>query len=267
MKLPPDYHTHCYLCRHATGRPVEYAAAAIQNGNAEIGFSDHAPLQTDGYDEWRMLASELPQYLEMIEEARKRFPDFPIRAGMEVDFIPGHEDWIRELAHRYPWDYFIGSVHYLDNKWDIDNPEKKYLWLQADVNDVWHQYFERLTRAAESGLFNILGHCDLPKKFNFRPTCDCSALHRTFLKAAAKTGTAIEINTSGWEKECHEAYPSLDILTIAHTEGVALSFGSDSHASSEVGRHFAKAITLAKQAGYTHSIYINQRKIETRPLP
>ena len=124
MNLPPDYHTHNYLCRHAEGKLTEYAKAALQIGVAEIGFSDHAPMEQDPFDSWRMLRTELPCYLQMLEQARTEYPQLTIRAGLEVDYIPGMESWIKELAGLYDWDYFIGSVHYLDNGWDIDNPEK-----------------------------------------------------------------------------------------------------------------------------------------------
>ena len=135
------------------------------------------------------------------------------------------------------------------------------------MNEVWKRYFEVLTQAAASGLFNIIGHADLPKKFNFRSTCNCTASYQTFLKAAAKTQTAIEINTSGWDKDCREAYPGMDILRLAHIEGVPLTFGSDSHSPVHVGKYFDKAVLLAKQAGYTHSVRFCRRKATFHELP
>jgi histidinol-phosphatase (PHP family) len=91
MKLPADSHTHNYLCRHAEGRLVEYAATAIQRSVAEIGFSDHAPMPTDGYDEWRMLLNELPEYLEMAEEAKKKYPDYPSASRWRWIFYRGRK--------------------------------------------------------------------------------------------------------------------------------------------------------------------------------
>jgi hypothetical protein len=87
-----------------------------------------------------------------------------------------------DLAGRYPWDYFIGSVHYVSDNWAVDNPEQLSRWKDADPFEVWSLYFERLTRAAESGLFEIIGHADLPKKFNIRPRQDCAPLYRRFLR-------------------------------------------------------------------------------------
>ena len=74
-----------------------------------------------------------------------------------------HEEWIRSLASRYPWDYFIGSVHYISESWDIDNPKKLSEWKKRDPWEVWSAYFDRLTLAAESGLFDIIGHFYSPE--------------------------------------------------------------------------------------------------------
>ncbi|MEI8259822.1 MAG: PHP domain-containing protein, partial [Deltaproteobacteria bacterium] len=52
MSLPADYHTHTPLCRHATGEPTELAAQAVRLGLKEIGFSDHAPMPRDDFDNW-----------------------------------------------------------------------------------------------------------------------------------------------------------------------------------------------------------------------
>ena len=122
MRNVADYHMHTPLCRHAAGEPVEYAAKALKAGLPEIGFSDHSPMAKDGFDDWRMLASQLDEYVEKVQTARRTHPALSIKLALEVDFIPGYEDWIRELAAKHPWDYFIGSVHYVSGHWDVDNP-------------------------------------------------------------------------------------------------------------------------------------------------
>ena len=52
MPLPPDYHMHTPLCRHASGEPVDYARRALEVGLSEIGFSDHSPMRQDDFDDW-----------------------------------------------------------------------------------------------------------------------------------------------------------------------------------------------------------------------
>jgi histidinol-phosphatase (PHP family) len=263
MSLPADYHMHTPLCRHAAGEPVEYARRAVELGLTEIGFSDHSPMRNDDFDNWRMFDRQLDEYVAKVRLAQKEFPQLTIRLALEVDYLPGHEGWIRELAARQPWDYFIGSVHYVSDSWDIDNPAKLSEWKKRDTFEVWQSYFERLAMAAESKLFEIIGHADLPKKFGHRPTADCSPVYEKFLTAAAKSGCAIELNTAGLRKDCREIYPSRQILEIAFQKGVPITFGSDAHAPGEVGMNFAEAIALARSVGYTETCRYNQRRRET----
>jgi histidinol-phosphatase (PHP family) len=266
MRYPPDYHMHTPLCRHATGEPVELAARAVQAGLDEIGFSDHNPMPVDNYDEWRMNLDQLGAYVEAVDRARKASPQLSIKLALEVDYLPEYENWVRELRAMHPWDYFIGSVHYVD-KWAIDNPYDLSEWDRRDTYEIWAAYFERLTKAAASGLFEIIGHADLCKKFARYPQRDCSELYGGFLAAAAGSGTAIELNTAGLRKDCREIYPSLKLLTMARQARVSITFGSDAHAPEEVGADFEAAVKLARQAGYTHSLRFTARRRETVALP
>ena len=267
MELPPDYHMHTPLCRHAVGEPSEYAAHALKMGLAEIGFTDHSPMARDDFDNWRMREDQLDEYVEKVQRARRDYPSLVIRLGLEVDYLPGHEDWIGDLAGRHAWDYFIGSVHYVSDSWDVDNPEKLSRWKERDPFEVWSVYFDRLTMAAESDLFEIIGHADLPKKFNFVPKQDCTPLFQRFLQAAKGADVAIELNTAGLRKDCREIYPSSQFLQLAHQYGVPITFGSDAHAAAEVGMDLAWAVELARQTGYVQHCQFAQRRRTMLPLP
>jgi histidinol-phosphatase (PHP family) len=262
MSLPPDYHMHTPLCHHATGEPSEYARQALAVGLTEIGFSDHSPMPRDDFDNWRMRDSQLDEYVAKVRRAQKEFPGLTIRLALEVDYLPGQENWIRELAARHPWDYFIGSVHYVSDAWAIDDPQKLSEWKHRDSFEVWSTYFERLTKAAESKFFEIIGHVDLPKKFGHRPDRDCTPLYEKFLNAAKKNDCAIELNTGGLRKDCREIYPSRQILELAFQAGVPITFGSDAHAPEEVGLNLTEAVQLARQAGYQESCRFARRKSE-----
>jgi histidinol-phosphatase (PHP family) len=266
MQLPADYHMHTPLCRHATGEPTEYAAQAVALGLTEIGFTDHSPMRRDDFDNWRMRFDQLDEYVENVRRAQREHPRLVIRLGLEVDYLPGHEEWIRELAARHPWDYFIGSVHYVSDAWAVDDPSKLSAWKDRDAFEVWSVYFERLTMAAESKLFEIIGHADLPKKFGFVPQRDCTALFRAFLDAAKKADIAIELNTAGLRKECREIYPSPSILALARERGVPITFGSDAHAPGEVGMDLGRAVELARRVGYAQRSRFVQRRREFIPI-
>ena len=253
---------HTPLCRHAAGEPTEYAARALKIGLTEIGFTDHSPMRRDDFDDWRMRFDQLDEYVENVRRAQREHPGLTIKLSLEVDYLPGHEDWIRELAARHPWDYLIGSVHYVSDSWAVDNPNKLSEWKHRDPWEVWSVYFERLTRAAETGLFESIGHADLPKKFRIVPERDCAPLFHRFLAAAKKTDTAIELNTAGLRKDCREIYPSRPFLQLARTAGVPITFGSDAHAPEEVGMNFAEAVALARSVGYTECLRFSGRRRE-----
>jgi histidinol-phosphatase (PHP family) len=248
------------LCHHATGEPVDYAKHAVEAGLTEIGFSDHSPMRQDNFDNWRMNNNQLDEYVEKVRKAQKDFSQLTIRLALEVDFLPGQEDWIRELAARHPWDYFIGSVHYVSDSWAIDDPQKLSEWKHRDSFKVWQIYFERLALAAESKLFEIIGHADLPKKFGHRPPHNYATLYEKFLNSAKKSGCAIELNTAGLRKDCKEIYPSPEILQLAFQKDVPITFGSDAHAPEEVGMNFIEAVQLARDVGYKRSLRFAKRE-------
>jgi histidinol-phosphatase (PHP family) len=209
-----------------------------------------------------MFDRQLDEYVAKVRLAQTAFPQLTIRLGLEVDYIPGHEKWVRQLAARHPWDYFIGSVHYISDSWDIDNPAKLAEWKKRDPFEVWTLYFERLSLAAKSKLFQIIGHADLPKKFSIRPWQNCRQLYQDFLNAAAQAGCAIELNTAGLRKDCREIYPCAELLDIAWRKSVPITFGSDAHAPAEVGMNFAEAIALARSVGYTETCRFTRRQHE-----
>ncbi len=257
---------HTALCRHASGSPVDYARRAVELGFTEIGFSDHSPMPQDDFDDWRMFNRQLDEYVAQVRLAQRTFPQLTIRLALEVDYLPGHEDWIRDLAARHPWDYFIGSVHYVSGGWDIDSPFKRDLWEKCDVDAIWTEYFDRLTQAAASGLFEIIGHLDLPKKFGYLPKCDLAPCIEEFLAAAKRQGCAIELNTAGLRKDCREIYPSRRILERAFAQGVPITFGSDAHAAEEVGFSLPEAVQLARSIGYTEVVQLANRQATRIPL-
>ncbi|NWK54673.1 histidinol-phosphatase [Verrucomicrobiaceae bacterium N1E253] len=265
--MPADYHTHTPLCMHAEGEPEQFVAAAVSAGISEYGISDHAPAQPEPFDNWRMLESQLPDYFEWIERAKAAANNqIPIRAGMECDWLSGCEPWIESLRQRYPWDYLIGSVHYLDG-WDFDNPAWLGKWAKIDIEDAWTRYWKSYADMAESGLFDLLGHPDLIKKFDYRPDGDLRKFYEPVIDAIASSGCAIEINTAGWHKPCAEAYPEPSFLDLAYSAGIPLVLSSDAHAPSELGRDFDRAIAVAKQAGYTETLLFKQGQRSYEPLP
>jgi len=256
-----DYHLHTPLCGHATGAARDYVLAAQRAGLREIGFSDHNPMPTQ-FDDWRMAPDQLPEYLEWIAEARREFPNYPIRLGLECDFIPGYENHIRELATRADWDYLIGSVHYITPEWDVDNPKHLKRFTEQPVEEIWEAYFAAYTKMVESCLFDFLAHPDLVKKFGHRPEGDLSRFYLPTLDAMAEAGSVMELSTAGLRKTVGEMYPSRDFLAAAHGRHIPIVINSDAHAPEEVAYEFDQAYRVAREVGYTQVMRFRKRRAE-----
>ncbi len=252
-----DYHMHTRLTDGA-GVPADYARVALERGLDEIGCSEHAPLGNRDTD-WTLSLKDLDTYVGWVREAQERLPALPIKLGLEVDFIPGREEWIRELAAMHPWDFFLGSVHFIGD-WPVDRSADD--WKDQDVEQRWREYFDLWMRAARSGLFDSLAHPDLPKKFGFRPKIHSSGMYLEPLRAAAAAGVAIEVSTAGLRKPCREIYPSEEFLRLARQLDIPITLGSDAHIPQDTGADFDKAVALARRCGYERICRFTQRKRE-----
>jgi len=266
ITAPPDYHIHTFLCKHAEGELPEYRTAAKRQKIPQICFADHCP-NPDGYDPMhRMKMGEFSSYRDMV--ARMQDGEAPfVLFGVEADYYNGCETFLRAWLPAQDFDLIIGSVHYIQD-WGFDNPDQRNAWDAVDVTDVWKTYFELVRRLARSGLFDIVGHIDLPKKFGHRPLDkDLKEMAQPTLDCIAEAGMGIEINTSGLRKPVGEIYPSEFILSMACEREIPICFGSDAHRPEDVGADFDKGLKLSRAAGYTHYFKIKQRRKKIIPLP
>ena len=121
MIYKTDYHIHSSF---SDGRsaPEDYIAAALTVGLKEIGFSEHLTLFKE-LEDWNMNPENISSYIDHIASMRRRTNHIKIRTGLEVDFIEGREDDIRDFLSALQLDYVIGSVHYLGEKTVDFGPE------------------------------------------------------------------------------------------------------------------------------------------------
>ena len=266
MKTPSDYHMHTPFCGHAHGGPADYIARARELGMDELAITDHAPAP-DGYDSGnRMDINGFPAYAATVGAYRDGSTPV-VRFGIEADYYEGGTAFLADWLPRQTFDIVLGSVHYIGD-WPFDHPDHIASWNSKETAWVWQRYFELVARLADTRLYDVVAHLDLPKKFGHR--ADDALLREAAAPALdrlAAAGMSIELNTSGLRRPCREIYPSLLLLTMAREREISITFGSDAHTPEDVGRGFAEAVTLARQAGYTHSARYAQRRKDLLPLP
>lgn len=263
-----SYHVHSTYSDGKTGIR-EMVAGAVTQGIDELGISDHYVWLGNGdLPVWSMPLDALPRYLAEIGETAEEFGgELVVRKGLEADYDPATERELGEALRQFPFDYVIGSVHFLDG-FPVDEDSDHWDMLsEAERNDMYRLYWDRIRLMAKSRLFDFAGHLDLYKKFGHRPTIDISGQVETALDAIAESGMAVEVNTAGLFLPAGEAYPSSAILPACHTRGIPILINSDAHKPADLLRGFDDGRRLARAAGYTHAAAFAQRSARSVPLP
>lgn len=250
-----DYHSHTWRCGHAVGSMSEYVDVAVSRGITEIGLTDHLWLYwlppAERPREWAIVESEYDaHYSEMLETRERYRGRINVRVAVEADFVDGHQDQLQEILQRYEFDFVLGAVHYMDG-WLIDAPENEFRYREERVAEIYRRYFQNLQKAMRLGLFDVIAHFDLPKKFGFLPEENLSTLANETLDVAAETGVVIEVSTAGLRKPVGEVYPAPPLLSEMRQRNIPIVLSSDAHAPAEIGADYDRSIALVRNAGYT----------------
>jgi histidinol-phosphatase (PHP family) len=260
-----DYHMHLRNEREEIAHSVEtaerFAEAAAARGVDEIGFSEHIYYFRETRSLWSVpyqterCVYALDAYCDAVVEAKRR--GLPVKLGLEVDYVQGREEDTRALLEPYPWDYLIGSVHFIDGH-GIDGPPP--LVDEVGPQETWRRYEATLSAAARSGLFDTLGHPDLVKMFGPMLEWSWSDL------LSALEGVCLEVSSAGLHKPHGRLYPEPELLAAANEAGVPITLASDAHRPENVGRDLDRAIEHARAAGYDTVTVFDERRARQEPL-
>jgi|SRR5690625_233802 len=272
MNVLTDYHVHMAETGDFTVDYFkEYVEKARQAGIEELGISEHAYFFQETKDilsnPWveNRRGLNFKDYQAFFDQVRQA--DIPIKMGIEMDYTPGKEKEMEAFINNHPFDYVIGSVHWIGD-WGIDLDIYKAEYEKRDIKTVYQQYFDQIVTLAESKLFDFVGHIDLIKIFSYKPDDQAfvEAEYDRVVKALAASGTCIEISTAGLRKPVGEMYPDPILLQKCCNAGVGIVINSDAHMPKHVGYAYDEAIELARSAGYKEIQTFTQRKREAYPL-
>lgn len=250
-----SYHNHSNWSDGASSME-DMCRAAKAAGLTEFGLSDHFVIHPDPEEkfiDWALPVEKLEDYIAALQKLKAELDDdnFTLRIGLEIDFFFENIDEVITYLSRYPVDYLIGSVHYV-GRFPVDHSAPPWEKLSAqEKEEICQEYWRKVHGAASCGKFLFLGHLDLIKKFALIPDVERFLPQaEKVLDAAAATGTAIELNTSGWFKPCQEQYPSDAILAAAQKRRVPVVINPDAHDSAHVDRNFQTAAALLQSLGF-----------------
>lgn len=261
-----SYHNHT-IWSDGSASAAEMVAAAAHFGISEIGISDHYTLAPDEQIiDWSMPLNALDDYAVDITCVKNGAQNISVLLGIEADFFPSTIAKLAPLLDCYPFDYRIGSLHFIDGFAIDENAESWEKLSEEERDEVCRRYWQTIPALASSRAFDIVGHLDLYKKFGFRPSIDLSQEITAALDAIADNNLAIELNTAGWAKPIGEAYPSETLLIQAHQRNIPLCINSDAHQPAQLGGFLQKGRELAYHCGYRELCRFQQRERSMLPL-
>ena len=267
-----DYHMHLRdpdeRIDHTVAGVERFVEVAADRGIDEIGFSEHVYYfaQTKHLWEERFMLErcvyDLDRYVGAVVEVKER--GLPVKLGLEVDYVPGRERDTAEALAPYPWDYLLGSVHFVDG-FPVD--QEPGLVEKLGPNEGWRRYFVSLRNAARSGLFDSLAHPDLVKHHGARADAESAQwLHEETADAIEAAGVCVEVSAAGLHKPVGELYPDAELLDACKRRGVPITVASDAHVPQHVARDLDLAVEHARAAGYETVTVFDRRERRQEPL-
>jgi histidinol-phosphatase (PHP family) len=223
---------------------------AVELGLPSIAFTEHA--------DWIRGAEavfDAAGYFECLERCRAAYPDLRIMSGVEMGEPHQHPAEARALL-AMGFDRVLASVHCIEwGERTADAAHRGFL-TPEDAGEMFRVYLAETLALIESEVpFEVLAHLEYPKRYWPEDVrYDEAAFEeefRTVLRAAARRGLALEVNTTRGGHPVRYLCPGPIVLGWWLEEGgQAVSPGSDAHSPENLGAGLAHALKVVREAGF-----------------
>ena len=262
-----DLHNHTFYS-HGANSVTDMYKAALAKGLSVYGFTEHSP-RPERYTyptEYRdRLNAHLSAYVREVAELKQEQGPCRVLFGMEIDWFEEDQDFVRRAATQFPFDYLLGSTHFLGT-WGFDaGPEPWEAMDETERFSAYTAYFATWKKMLATGLFNIASHPDLIKIFTrdsfhmWMVREESQRLVKEALEVLKAQDMAMEISSAGLRKPCREIYPCPMIMRLAREVGVRISFASDAHTDGDVAYAFPVLASYARAFGFEKASYFADR--------
>lgn len=214
-------HTHYAYCSSNDMLPKESIKRQDIFGIKKIGLVEHAAqLYIPEKDYWSAQFIEEPDIIERYKDSQfnrmkvfkqeiKKYKSVTVKIGLEVELNANGNFALLEEDYE-GWDFIIGAVHYLPQKYN-NNKKEGFMWANQ--------------RLIELGI-DILAH---PFRYFIRNNEPIPKdLYKPLVELLANSNTAVELNF-------HTNNPDPIFFKECIEQGVKIALGSDSHDLYEVG--------------------------------
>ncbi len=152
-----DAHVHLEKGDYSVEWIEQFVAYAIKRKIDEIYFLEHTHIfkecrnlynemsvyneyQKNWYQKKWEQARPLKDYIDYIEKLKQI--NFPIRLkfGLEVCYSPEHEIDIAQIKQMYPFDFLVGSIHFIDG-WAFSHRKQQWDKNDYDMDELYERYY------------------------------------------------------------------------------------------------------------------------------
>ncbi len=273
-----DYHIHPDYSADAEGSIDEFCKVALEREFREICFTTHLDTDTVRNDAYVIVRGKrvdvrsnswLEDYENSVRIAEDQYrgQGLEVRLGVEVDYYPGVMDHLPERFHDTDFDLIMGSVHLVDHLAISVKEESHELFLKHNLEQMGNIYFSILVDCVESGLFDILGHLDLYRRYGEEfYGGEIRSLWRAHVSDLAsgmkRFNVGFEVNTSSLRKGMDEPMPESSLVAALRKEGIeTVTVGSYAHRPQDVGQGIEIALKVIRESGFDSPASFDRRRV------
>jgi len=247
-----DQHLHTSFSGDSETPPEEQAEKAIALGMERICFTDHHDHDVVSDIDFEL---DIPRYMAAMSEFKKKYSGrLDIRTGIELGLQSHIADYLYKLTEEYPFDFVIGSVHFIDGL-DPYYPE----YFEKHGKNSYRLYFETLLRRIRKvKCYDSLGHLDYIVRYGAPHGLTYSYSEYgdyidEILRQIISDGKALECNTGGLSRGLTEPNPCRDVF-VRYRElgGELITLGSDAHSPETLGCCFDRCGAMLRDCGFKY---------------
>jgi histidinol-phosphatase (PHP family) len=235
-----DTHIHTKFSTDST-MDIEKALRKASELNLGLIITDHMDTNFPGKEKFNF---EPSSFFRNYGKYRSEKLLLGVELGMTTEF----KDENKALIESYPFDYVIGSIHFLGNN-DIYYAEA---YEGKTKREVYLEYFQAMyDNIKEHSYIDCLAHIDYISRYavyedreiyysDFRNSID------EVLKAVVERGIALEVNTRRLSDRT--AVENLNSIYKRYKElgGKLLTLGSDAHGEGAIGINFSQGLEIVR---------------------
>ncbi len=234
---PADMHLHTTFSCDASATMEAHVKKAIEMGLHTVCFTDHfdANPVDEGFGFYKPEA-----YLAEIARLQDRYGD-RLRILRGLEFAEPHRHPFEfEQMRKYPYDFILGSVHWLGDFFVLQQDRI----AEFEPGALEERYYGESEAMTAFGGFDAVAHLDYLRRGTGRDSWPEDVLRCVFGNMV-KNGIALEINTQNIRRGLDHAFPTPALVRLyAECGGTRVAFGSDAHHTQDTASGIAEAVRV-----------------------